>query len=92
MAGLKVVPVKSLQDGSLDLADLKEKAEKHKDNLAALMVRHDRKYLIRRLIDRCRSLIPLHSAFSKMVSLMCARCFYGFSDCLISSVGLSNHP
>ena len=38
MAGLKVVPVKSLQDGSLDLADLKEKAEKHKDNLAALMV------------------------------------------------------
>jgi hypothetical protein len=42
MAGLKVVPVKSLQDGSLDLADLKEKAEKHKDNLAALMVRADR--------------------------------------------------
>ncbi len=39
MAGLKVVPVKSLQDGSLDLADLKEKAEKHKDNLAVLMVR-----------------------------------------------------
>ncbi|KAF8506761.1 glycine dehydrogenase [Russula emetica] len=38
MAGLKVVPVKSLQDGSLDLADLKEKAEKHKDNLAALMI------------------------------------------------------
>ena len=39
MAGLKVVPVMSLQDGSLDLADLKEKAEKHKDNLAAFMVR-----------------------------------------------------
>jgi glycine cleavage system protein P-like pyridoxal-binding family len=39
MAGLKVVPVKSLQDGSLDLTDLREKAEKHKDNLAALMVR-----------------------------------------------------
>jgi hypothetical protein len=39
MAGLKVVPVKSLQDGNLDLVDLKEKAEKHKDNLAALMVR-----------------------------------------------------
>ncbi|KAI0308152.1 pyridoxal phosphate-dependent transferase [Multifurca ochricompacta] len=38
MAGLKVVPVKSLQDGSLDLVDLKEKAEKHKDNLAALMI------------------------------------------------------
>ncbi|KAH9044539.1 glycine dehydrogenase [Lactarius pseudohatsudake] len=39
MAGLKVVPVKSLQDGSLDLVDLKEKAEKHSDNLAAFMVR-----------------------------------------------------
>jgi len=44
MAGLKVVPVKSLQDGSLDLVDLKEKAEKHKDNLAALMVRADRNF------------------------------------------------
>ena len=39
MAGLKVVPVKSLQDGSLDLEDLLVKAEKHKDNLAAFMVR-----------------------------------------------------
>jgi glycine dehydrogenase len=39
MAGLKVVPVKSLQDGSLDLVDLKEKAEKHSNNLAAFMVR-----------------------------------------------------
>jgi glycine dehydrogenase len=39
MAGLKVVPVKSLQDGSLDLIDLKEKAERYKDNLAAFMVR-----------------------------------------------------
>ena len=39
LAGLKVVPVKSLQDGSLDLVDLKEKAEKHSNNLAAFMVR-----------------------------------------------------
>ncbi|KAI0308887.1 glycine dehydrogenase, partial [Amylostereum chailletii] len=38
MAGLKVVPVKSLPDGSLDLVDLKTKAEKHKDNLAAFMI------------------------------------------------------
>ena len=38
MAGLKVIPVKSLADGSLDLEDLKAKAEKHKDNLAAFMV------------------------------------------------------
>ncbi len=38
MAGLKVIPVKALADGSLDLADLKMKAEKHKDNLSSFMV------------------------------------------------------
>lgn len=38
MAGMKVVPVKTLADGALDLADLRAKAEKHKDNLAAFMV------------------------------------------------------
>jgi len=38
MAGMKVVSVKTLVDGSLDLEDLKTKAEKHKDNLAAFMV------------------------------------------------------
>jgi glycine dehydrogenase len=38
MAGLKVVAIKSLADGSLDLEDLRAKAEKHKDNLAAFMV------------------------------------------------------
>jgi len=38
MAGLKVVPVKTHADGTLDLQDLKEKAEKHKQNLAAFMV------------------------------------------------------
>lgn len=38
MAGLKVVSVKSLADGSLDLEDLRAKAEKHKDNLAAFMI------------------------------------------------------
>ena len=38
MAGLKVVPVKSLPDGSLDVVDLRTKAEQHKGNLAAFMV------------------------------------------------------
>ncbi|KAH7908009.1 glycine cleavage system P-protein-domain-containing protein [Hygrophoropsis aurantiaca] len=38
MAGLKVVAVKTHQDGNLDLEDLKAKAEKHKDNLAAFMI------------------------------------------------------
>ncbi|EIW66587.1 hypothetical protein TREMEDRAFT_72391 [Tremella mesenterica DSM 1558] len=38
MVSYKVVPIKALVDGSLDLNDLKEKAEKHKDELAAFMV------------------------------------------------------
>jgi glycine dehydrogenase len=38
MAGMKVVAVKTLPDGSLDLADMRAKAEKHKDNLAAAMI------------------------------------------------------
>lgn len=38
MAGTKVVVVKCDENGNIDLNDLKEKAEKHKDNLAAIMV------------------------------------------------------
>ena len=38
MVGYKVVPIKALTDGSLDLQDLREKAEKHKDKLASFMV------------------------------------------------------
>ncbi|MEO1387835.1 MAG: aminomethyl-transferring glycine dehydrogenase [Cyanobacteria bacterium J06634_6] len=38
MAGMKVVAVKCDDDGNIDVEDLSAKAEKHKDNLAALMV------------------------------------------------------
>ncbi|MBD2258486.1 aminomethyl-transferring glycine dehydrogenase [Pseudanabaena sp. FACHB-2040] len=38
MAGMKVVPVACDVDGNIDVADLKAKAEKHQDALAALMV------------------------------------------------------
>ena len=38
MAGLKVVTVKCDETGYLDLVDLKEKAVKHKDHLAAVMI------------------------------------------------------
>jgi len=38
MAGLKVVAVACDDDGNIDLADLRAKAEAHKANLAALMV------------------------------------------------------
>ncbi|MAM22429.1 aminomethyl-transferring glycine dehydrogenase [Croceibacter atlanticus] len=38
MAGMKVVVTKANEKGNIDVEDLREKAEKHKDNLAALMV------------------------------------------------------
>merc|ERR1719424_999213 len=44
MAGMKVVVVKQKSDGTVDLADLEAKAEKHKDNLAALMITYPSTY------------------------------------------------
>ena len=38
MCGMKVVAVKCDKQGDIDIADLTAKAEKHKDNLAALMI------------------------------------------------------
>ena len=38
MAGMKVVVTKANEKGNIDVEDLREKAELHKDNLAALMV------------------------------------------------------
>jgi glycine dehydrogenase len=38
MAGMKVVVTKTTEEGNIDVDDLREKAELHKDNLAALMV------------------------------------------------------
>src|ERR1700730_11170870 len=38
MAGLKVVPVATLKDGDVDLADLRAKADAHARDLAALMI------------------------------------------------------
>jgi glycine dehydrogenase len=38
MAGMKVVVTKSTDEGNIDVDDLRQKAELHKDNLAALMV------------------------------------------------------
>lgn len=44
MCNFKVVPVKCLENGSLDLKDLEEKAIKHKDNLAAVMITYPSTY------------------------------------------------
>ena len=38
MAGMQVVVTKATETGNIDVDDLREKAEKHKENLAALMV------------------------------------------------------
>lgn len=38
MAGMEVVVTKTSENGNIDLEDLRQKAEKHRDNLAALMV------------------------------------------------------
>jgi glycine dehydrogenase len=38
MAGMKVVVVKSAEDGSVDLDDLRSQCETHRDDLAAIMV------------------------------------------------------
>ncbi|MDO5089959.1 MAG: aminomethyl-transferring glycine dehydrogenase, partial [Cardiobacteriaceae bacterium] len=38
LAGMKVVVVKTLDSGDIDLDDLRAKAEQHKDNLACVMV------------------------------------------------------
>ncbi|MEM7069582.1 MAG: aminomethyl-transferring glycine dehydrogenase [Pseudomonadota bacterium] len=38
MVGWKVVPVKSDDDGNIDIADFREKAEQHSDALAACMI------------------------------------------------------
>ncbi|GMM29906.1 glycine decarboxylase subunit P [Martiniozyma asiatica (nom. inval.)] len=44
MAGLKVVPVKCLANGNLDLVDLKKQAEKHSENIAAAMITYPSTY------------------------------------------------
>ncbi len=44
MAGMKVVVTKTLENGYVDIDDLREKAELHKDNLACLMITYPSTY------------------------------------------------
>lgn len=44
MVGYQVVVVKALENGYIDIEDLKAKAEKHKDNLAGIMVTYPSTY------------------------------------------------
>lgn len=60
MCGLKVVPVKCLDNGLIDLVDMQAKAEKHKDNLCAIMITYPSTYGlfepgVRQVIDTIHS-------------------------------------
>ncbi len=44
MAGYKVVVVKALENGNIDVADLKAKAEQHADKLAGIMITYPSTY------------------------------------------------
>jgi glycine dehydrogenase len=44
MAGMKVVVTKTLENGYVDIEDLRAKAEEHKDNLACLMITYPSTY------------------------------------------------
>ncbi|HTE13336.1 MAG TPA: aminomethyl-transferring glycine dehydrogenase, partial [Chitinophagaceae bacterium] len=58
MAGMKVVVVKSDQDGHIDVTDLKAKAVQYKDSLAALMVTYPSTHGVfeESIIDICASI------------------------------------
>jgi glycine dehydrogenase len=55
MAGMKVVVTKTLENGYVDIDDLRAKAEEHKDNLACLMITYPSTYGIfeERIIEVC---------------------------------------
>jgi len=56
MAGMKVVVVRALADGSIDVEDLRTKAREHAPNLAALMVTYPSTHGVfeETIIDICR--------------------------------------
>eukprot|EP00124_Ichthyophonus_hoferi_P002735 Ihof_evm6s199 gene=Ihof_evmTU6s199 len=56
MAGMDVVTVKNLPDGSIDMDDLRQKAEQHKETLAACMITYPSTYGIfeEGVVDVCK--------------------------------------
>ncbi len=70
MAGLKVVVVKCDENGNVDVADLKAKAEQYKDNLAALMITYPSTHGvfeepikdITRIVHECGGLVYMDGA------------------------------
>jgi len=61
MAGMKVVVTKCDENGNINVTDLKDKAEKHSDNLAALMVTYPSTHgVFETAIQEITSLIHKH--------------------------------
>ncbi|MCI1187980.1 aminomethyl-transferring glycine dehydrogenase [Hymenobacter sp. DH14] len=58
MAGMQVVVVKSTEDGNIDVADLKAKAEQHAANLSCLMVTYPSTHGVyeETIIDICQTI------------------------------------
>jgi len=93
MAGLKVVSVKVHPDGNLDLEDLRAKAEKHKDNLAAFMVSFNSRIWSEISNICCRSPIPQPLVSLKLVSRTSGY-FTSLDVCslLTRNLGMQDHP
>ena len=88
MAGLKVIPVKVLPNGALDLEDLQSKAEIHKDKLAAFMVSSFLRFCMVNDADGLpRSHTRPHSECSKTVSKKLAKSSIATADRFILMVG-----
>ena len=77
MAGFKVVIVKSDPEGNLDLEDLKVKVEKHKDNLACIMITYPSTHGI--LENTIRPTIDLIHKNGGQVNFILKRFFNFFS-------------
>jgi len=57
MVGYKVVVVKSAENGDIDVADFREKAQKHADNLAACMITYPSTHVcLKKLYAKCATL------------------------------------
>lgn len=67
MCGMKVVVVKSDDNGNIDLEDLKAKADKHKDNLAALMITYPSTYGV--FEEEVKTIIDYVSSLSLVITI-----------------------
>jgi glycine dehydrogenase len=60
MAGMKVVVVKTNEDGEVDLLDLREKAEQYQDTLGAIMVTYPSTHGVSKILSWSLSKLFIH--------------------------------